>query len=115
VFLIIAATAAFKVSPLVAPDIVGAMLTRWHYIALAAPLLLLVLEFKRLRTAVIVIVFLTIVFAAAEALLDIRIHAMRMTGDRRYFGMLHGISQLLLLGQVVGAGIAVGAIERDEP
>lgn len=89
------------------------MLTRWHYIALAAPLLLLVFEFKRMRTAVIVVVFVAILFAAAEALIDIRIHAMRITGDRRYFGMLHGISSLLLIGQVIGAGIAVGAIENE--
>ena len=102
-------------SPLVAPDIVGAMLTRWHYIALAAPLLLLVLEWKRMRSAVIVVLFLAILFAAAEALIDIRIHAMRITGDRRHFGMMHGISSLLLIGQVIGAGVAVGAIERDDP
>jgi hypothetical protein len=103
------------VSPLVAPDVVGAMLTRWHYIALAAPLLLLALEWKRMRSAVIVLVFLAILFAAAEALIDIRIHAMRLTGDRRYFGLLHGISSLLLIGQVIAAGISVGAIEGDEP
>ncbi|HJW95586.1 MAG TPA: hypothetical protein VJ901_18355 [Thermoanaerobaculia bacterium] len=105
--------ATFRVSPLVAPDIVGAMLTRWHYIALGAPLLLLVMEFKRLRSAVIVVVFIAILFAAVEGFLDIRIHALRMSGDRRLFGMLHGISQMLLIGQVIAAAIAVGAIEKE--
>ena len=102
-------------SPLVAPDVVGAMLGRWHYIALAAPVLLLAIEWKRVRTAVVVVVFAAILFAAIKALIDVRIHAMRMTGDRRNFGMLHGISSLLLIGQVIAAGVAVGAIERDDP
>jgi hypothetical protein len=90
------------------------MLTRWHYIALAAPLLLLAIEWRRMRTGVIVIVFAAILFAAFEALIDIRLHAMRMSGDRRFFGMLHGISSLLLIGQVLCAAGAVAAIERDD-
>jgi len=89
------------------------MLTRWHYIALAAPLLLLAIEWRKMRTAVILIVFVAIFFAAFEALIDIRIHAMRISGDRRFFGMLHGISSLLLVGQVLCAAGAVAAIERD--
>lgn len=113
VFLMLAATAAFRVNPASAPDFVGAMLTRWHYIALAAPLLLIALEWRRLRTLVITIVFAAIVFAAVEALLDIRIHAMRMTGERHGLMLLHGISMTLLLGQVIAAAGAVGAIERE--
>lgn len=113
VFLMLAATAAFRVNPAGAPDFVGAMLTRWHYIALAAPLLLVALEWRRLRTLVIAVVFAAIVFAAVEALLDIRIHYMRVMGDRHAIMQLHGISMLLLVGQVIAAGAAVGAIERD--
>lgn len=115
-FLIIAASAAFRAAgdPTTAGNVVGAMLTRWHYLALAAPLLLLMIEWKRMRTAVIVIVFVAITFAALESLIDIRIHAMRISGDRRHFGLLHGISSLLLIGQVIAAGAAVGAIERDQ-
>ena len=113
VFLMLASTAAFRVNPVSAPDFVGAMLTRWHYIALAAPLLLIALEWRRLRTLVIAIMFAAIVFAAFEALLDIRIHAMRMTGDRRGLMLLHGISMSLLLAQVIAAGAAVGAIEKE--
>jgi len=114
-FLIIAASAAFRAAgdPVTAGNVVGAMLTRWHYIALGAPLLLLAIEWRRMRTAVIVIVFMAILFAAFESLIDIRIHAMRISGDRRFFGMLHGISSLLLIGQVLCAAGAVGAIERD--
>lgn len=117
VFLTLAAFAAFRAAgdPTTAGNVVGAMLTRWHYIALGAPLLLIAIEWKRMRTLVIVIVFAAIIFAAFEALVDIRLHAMRtsMSSDRRAFGMLHGISSMLLLGQVLAAGAAVGAIERD--
>lgn len=111
----LAAVAAFRVNPISAPDFVGAMLTRWHYIALGAPLLLVAIEWKRLRTMVVAVVFVAIVFAAFEALIDIRIHAMRMSPkmNRRVFGMLHGVSSLLLLGQVVAAAAAVAAIEKD--
>jgi hypothetical protein len=113
-FLIIAASAAFRAAgdPITAGNVVGAMLTRWHYIALAAPVLLLAIEWRKMRTAVILIVFVAIFFAAFEALIDIRIHAMRISGDRRFFGMLHGISSLLLIGQVLCAAGAVAAIER---
>jgi hypothetical protein len=116
VFLIIAASAAFRAagSPTDAGNVVGALLTRWHYIALGAPLLLLAIEWRRMRSAVIVLVFFAILFAAVESLVDIRIHAMRMSGDRRFFGMLHGISSLLLLGQVLVAAGAVGAIETAD-
>jgi hypothetical protein len=101
------------------------MLTRWHYIALAAPLLLLVLEWRRLRTAVIAIVFAAIVIATLQALVDLRIRAIRESSPvpvsslalsnplRRRFGRLHGVSSLLLLGEIVAAACAVGAIERD--
>lgn len=46
IFLILAAQAAFRAAPnaTAAADVVGAMLSRWHYIALAAPLALLALE-----------------------------------------------------------------------
>jgi hypothetical protein len=115
VFLIIAASAAFRAAgdPITAGNVVGAMLTRWHYIALGAPLLLLAIEWRRMRTAVILIVFMAILFAALESLIDIRIHAMRISGDRRFFGLLHGISSLLLIGQVLAAAGAVGAIEKE--
>lgn len=124
----LAASAAFRAAgdPATAADVVGAMLTRWHYLALAAPLLLLALEWRRLRTAVIVVVFAAIVIATLQALIDLRIRALRMQSDvpisslpqrdplRRRFGILHATSSMLLLGEVIGAACAVGAIERDD-
>ena len=111
--------AAFKVSPLVAPDIVGAMLTRWHYIALIAPLLLLAFEWKRSRPIALILLFAAVLFASSQALVDTRIRVLRMTSPvpisylpaadpvRRRFGLLHGISSLLLLGQILLAGAVV--------
>jgi len=96
-----------------AANVVGAMLTRWHYIALAAPLLLVAIEWRRLRTAVIVIVFVAIVFATFEAMIDIRLHQMREANDMRRFGMLHGVASMLLLLQVMAAGAAVVANEFE--
>ncbi len=114
-FLIIAAGAAFKAaSPMYAASVVGAMLTRWHYVALGAPLLLVSIEWRRLRTAVIVIVFIAILFATFEALIDIRLHQMRSTMDMRHFGVLHGISSMMLLLQVIAAGAAVVANETAD-
>ena len=120
-FLILAAQAAFRAAPnsTVAADVVGAMLARWHYIALFAPLALLALEWRRARTAVLVVIFIGVLFAAAQAMVDLRIRRIRATSPvpvsemsrqdpiRRQFGRLHGISMMLLLAQVLAAGAAV--------
>ncbi len=122
IFLILAAQAAFRAAPnsTVAAAVVGAMLSRWHYIALAAPLALLALEWRRARTAVLIIIFAGVVFAAAQAMVDLRIRSIRMSSAipmselsrqdpvRRQFGRLHGLSMLLLLMQVIAAGVALG-------
>ena len=122
----IAAPAAFRAAPntTVAADIVGVMLSRWHYIALIAPLLLLFLDWKRGRVYVLAIVFVGIVLAAAQAATDLRIRSIRAASPvpigelsredpvRRQFGRLHGISSLLLLMQVVAAGVAL-AMDRE--
>src|SRR5581483_3045659 len=114
-FLIIAAGAAFKAaSPMYAANVVGSMLTRWHYIALGAPLLLVAIEWRRLRTPVIAVVFVAIILATFEALIDIRLHQMRTAMNMRHFGMLHGISSMLLLLQVIAAAAAVVANEAAE-
>jgi hypothetical protein len=128
VFLLIASTAAFRAvdDPTTAANVVGAMLTRWHYVALICPLLLLAFEWRRLRTAVIAVVFFAIVFATFQAIVDLRIRAMRMGSPvaisslapsspvRVRFGVLHGLSSVLLLVEIVAAGVAVMAIERPE-
>ena len=58
-FLMLSSSAAFKAagSPAIAADVVGSMLTRWHYIALAAPLALFALELRRARRLVVIVLF----------------------------------------------------------
>ena len=119
----VAAPAAFRAAPdsTVAADVVGAMLMRWHYLALALPLILFALLWKRARAALIVIVFAAIVLAALQAMVDVRIRKVRASSIlpisslsrtdplRRSFGMLHGTSSLLLLLQAIAAGVVVAA------
>jgi hypothetical protein len=64
-----------------------------------------------------------ILLASFQALLDTRIRMIRAESFapisslppddpvRRQFGMLHGISQLFLLGQVIAAGTAIATRE----
>ena len=97
----------------------GAMLVRWHYLALLAPLALMILEWKRAKARMQLVLFAAIVLASAQALADTRIRSIRQQSIvpisslspadpvRRRFGMLHGISSLLLVAQVAMAGAAV--------
>lgn len=94
------------------------MLTRWHYIALAAPVLLLILEWRRARSIVIRIMFVAVLLAAAQGMVDVGIRTIRARSEvpisslapgdpvRRNFGILHGLSSLLLIGQVLAAGLS---------
>ncbi len=125
VFLMLSASAAFSAAtnPTDAANVVGAILTRWHYIALLAPLLLMFLEWRRSRPVMLVILFVAVLLASFQALIDTRIRMIRAesftpisslpSNDpvRRQFGMLHGISQLFLLGQVIAAGTAIATRE----
>jgi hypothetical protein len=120
----LAASAAFRVAPnaTVAADVVGAMLSRWHYIALAAPLFLLLLDPRRTRRLMIV-AFIALLLAAGQAFVDLRIRQIRagsaepissLARDnpvRKKFGALHGASMLLLLLQAVSAAVYVAARE----
>ncbi len=122
----VAAPAAFRGAPnaTVAADVVGIMLSRWHYIALGAPLLLLILDWRRGRVYVLSVVFVGILLAAAQAATDLRIRSIRAQSAvpiselpredpvRRAFGRLHGVSSLLLLMQVVAAAVAL-AMDRE--
>ena len=122
----IAAPAAFRGAPnsAVAADVVGIMLSRWHYLALGAPLLLLFLDWRRGRIYVLSVVFVGILLAAAQAATDLRIRSVRASSAvpiselsredpvRRQFGRLHGVSSLLLLMQVIAAGVAL-AMDRE--
>jgi hypothetical protein len=126
VFVIVAALAAFRTlsTPTDAANVVGAILTRWHYIALVAPLLLLAIEWRRSRAIVLGILFAAILLASAQAVIDTRVRAMRMESAvaisalprehplRRRFGLLHGVSTLLLIAQVVAAGAVVTVDEK---
>ncbi len=125
VFLMLSASAAFRAAtnPTDAANVVGAILTRWHYIALLAPLLLMFLEWRRSRPVMLVILFVAVLLASFQALLDTRIRMIRaesfapissLSPDdpvRQRFGMLHGISQLFLVGQVIAAATAIATRE----
>ncbi len=124
----LAASAAFRSAPnaTAAADVVGAMLARWHYIAIGAPLLLFALELRRARRLVIVILFAAILLAAAQALVDLRIRAIRFASPvpisalhpddrlRRRFGALHGFSMMLLVAQAVAAAAVVLSRNPEE-
>jgi hypothetical protein len=127
----LAASAAFRAAPnaSIAADVVGAMLARWHYIALAAPSILFMLESSRVRRGVLLVIFTGLVLAAGQTVVDLRIRQIRFTAAvpisdldpadpvRRRFGTLHGISMMLLLAQTVAAAVVVAAKEktgRDE-
>jgi len=123
VFLMIAASAAFRAAPnpTTAADVVGALLARWHYIALGAPLILFALELRHVRRLVLVVLFAGILLAAAQAFVDLRIRSIRRMSltpiselhrqdpIRRRFGMLHGVSMLLLVLQTVAAATVVAS------
>lgn len=100
--------AAFAGAPdrVTAGSIAGMMLSRWHYVSLLAPALLLVLEFPEgfRRTTRIALLVVAIAAAAAQTGVDLKLRNMRANsaigisnlpeGDptRRTFGMLHGVS-----------------------
>jgi hypothetical protein len=122
-FLMLAASAAFRASPnpTAAADVVGAMLARWHYIALAAPLALFALTLRHARRFTLVVLFVALLLAAGQVFVDLRIRAIRMSSPvsisaldrndpvRKRFGALHGVSMLLLLLQAIAAGVVVGS------
>jgi hypothetical protein len=122
----LAASAAFRSAPnaTAAADVVGAMLARWHYIALAAPSALFMLESARLRRAVIIVIFIALLLAATQTVVDLRIREIRFNSPipvssldvsdpvRRRFGVLHGISMMLLLAQAIAAAVVVASKEK---
>jgi hypothetical protein len=130
-FLMLSASAAFRAAgnTTMAADVVGAILTRWHYIALAAPLALFALELRRSRPLILLVLFVAILLAAGQALVDLRIRAIRQSTAtaisaldptdplRRRFGALHGLSMVLLLTQtILAAGVVVaGSARKGDP
>lgn len=128
-FLMLAASAAFRAAPnaTAAADVVGAMLTRWHYIALAAPLALFALELRRGRPLMLSLLFFALVLAAAQGFVDLRIRNIRDSASisiselprehplRRRFGALHGVSMLLLAAQMLSAAVVVASRPKEPP
>jgi hypothetical protein len=129
-FLMLSASAAFRAAgnTSMAADVVGAILTRWHYIALAAPLALFALELRRARPLILVLLFVAILLAAGQSFVDLSIRAIRQSSPisisaldktdpiRRRFGALHGLSMVLLLTQaIMAAGVVVAGSGRKEP
>lgn len=123
-FLILAAQAAFGAAgnATSAANVVGAMLARWHYLALGAPLALLLIEWRGRSlagTARVVLLAAALLAASAQAGVDLRIHAIRAGSAtpisqlakahpvRRAFGRLHGVSMALLALQLLLAGAVV--------
>ncbi|HEX7706338.1 MAG TPA: hypothetical protein VF701_07775 [Thermoanaerobaculia bacterium] len=130
VFLMLSAAAVFRAAPNAtsAADVVGALLTRWHYIALAAPLLLFGLELRRVRPFILILLFTSVILAAGQSLIDLRIRAIRIStvvpvsslpeghAIRRNFGRLHGLSMFLLTLQALAAATVVASrSSRVEP
>lgn len=124
-FVAVAAPAAFSGSenPTFAARTVGEMLARWHGISVLCPLLILAGRSFRRRFPLILIV-LAVVLANGQWRVDARIHQIRVSVEgpvsdlapedpmRRRFGALHGISMMLLVGQLVcGVGLIAG--DRD--
>lgn|GEM_PF-265050 len=126
-FILLVAAAVFRAAgdPITAGNVVGAMLTRWHYIALAAPLLLLAMEWNRSRPRLLALLFAAILLASLQSVADVKIRTLRETSyspisdlprespTRRRFGMLHGASTLMLIGQVLIAAATLAV--RDDP
>ena len=118
----IAAPAAFRnASRTDAANIVGTMLRTWHYMAIAVPLILLVLELRKInggRSAAILLLTMILLFASAQTLVDLRtqtirrisavpIHSLSMRHPlRKQFGRLHAASSsLMLLQLLLGLGV----------
>jgi hypothetical protein len=126
-FILISAAAVFRAAgePSVAANVVGAILGRWHYIALGAPVLLVAYEWKRARASVIALLFAAVLFAAVQGIVDIRIRAIRAESAvpissldrndpvRRRFGVYHGLSSVLLLLQAVVAGVHIARRDTE--
>lgn len=127
----IAAPAAFQGSPdpTAAASIVSILLRRWHWIAISAPLILLLMARPRAArpsTGMLKVLIVAGVLAVSQTGLDHSIHSIRAGSPvsisalsesdpvRRKFGMLHGASSMLMAVQLLLAGIAIG-LEVREP
>lgn len=128
----IATPAAFKASPTptAAADVVGAMLARWHYIEILAPVILLVVALIRNRPRQgirIALLATAILLGSIQIGLDLHIRSIRENSPipisllsrdhptRLRFGLFHGLSSLAMLLQVVSAAGVVFVDEERSP
>ncbi|HYM60687.1 MAG TPA: DUF4149 domain-containing protein [Thermoanaerobaculia bacterium] len=128
----IAAPAAFKAAPTptAAADVVGAMLARWHYLEILAPVIVLAIELIRSRPRQgirIVLLAAAVLLGSIQIGLDLQIRSIRENSPipisllsrdhptRRRFGLFHGLSSLAMLLQVVTAAGVVVAEEEQSP
>ena len=126
---LIAAPAAFEAAPsrTIAAAVVGAMLARWHYIALAVPTILRITEWRRGRqsTRLVMLLSLALLLGSAQAFADLEIRRIRessivpisdlptQSAVRRRFGKLHGASTSIMLLQIVAAAGAAWPARRE--
>jgi uncharacterized membrane protein len=117
----VAAPAAFRAAggPSSAADVVGAMLNRWHYIALAVPVVLLLLNLRAGRGSIVALLTIATFAAASQGMIDLKAQMIRAASvvpisslaandpTRRSFMMLHGLSMGVLLLQVILAILIV--------
>lgn len=125
-FILLVAPAVFQAAgtPTSAANVVGAILSRWHYIALAAPAALLLLEWRSARSRIVAVLFAGVLLATTQVVIDMRIRQIRIDSAvpisslsradpvRRRFGLLHGLSSLLLIAEVLAAAAFV-AMDKD--
>lgn len=125
-FILLVAPAVFQAAgtPTNAANVVGAILSRWHYLALAAPAVLLLLEWRSARSRIVAALFAGVLLAATQVVVDMRIRQIRIDSPvpisslsrtdplRRRFGLLHGVSSLLLIAEVLAAAAFVG-MDKD--
>ena len=125
-----AAPSAFQASPdrATAANVVAAILMRWHYLALVAPVLLLINEWVRGFTSNgrLIVLVGAIILAIAQTAVDLKIRAIRASSPvpissldrsdpvRKKFGALHGASTILMLLNVVCAGVALTRMGESE-
>ena len=118
----IAAPAAFRGAgdPTHAASIVGDMLEQWRYLAIGAPILLLLIgTVRRARRGPLILTALALLLALGQMAVDSQIHKIRRASSvpisslektdpvRRHFGMLHGASSGLMLLQIIAAAAFV--------
>ncbi|MEO8218452.1 MAG: DUF4149 domain-containing protein [Acidobacteriota bacterium] len=122
-----AAPAAFRTAQnrTAAANMVGGMLSSWHYISIVVPLLFLLAVLRRPGSSFrALLLSAALILGAAQIFADLHVRSIRARSPvaiselspsdpaRRHFGRFHALSSLLMLLQVVAA-TGVVASELD--